>query len=140
MWGRGRHTMPLVLVDDCADALVAARSAENVVGNAYNLVGPGLLTAEEYLEAVETQGHLKLNRRGRAVARYWLFDMAKWLVKLVVRHPERRRPTYRDWNSRTQAARFDCSKAKAALKWEPTNDRAKLIEKGVGDPVREWLL
>jgi len=139
MWGQGSHTLPLVLVDDCADALVSARSAEGIVGRSLNLVGPGLLTAREYLDEVESQGRLKLDRRPRSVARYYLFDMAKWLVKLVVRHPERRRPTYRDWNSRTQAARFDCSQARTALNWNPTGDRATLVEEGIAKPVREWL-
>ena len=28
--------------------------------------------------------------------------MMKWVVKVAVRHPERRLPSYRDWESRTQ--------------------------------------
>ena len=44
--------------------------------------------------------------------KFYLADAAKWLVKRAIRHPDRRRPSYRDWESRTQRARYDCSKAR----------------------------
>jgi nucleoside-diphosphate-sugar epimerase len=56
-----------------------------------------------------------------------------------VRHPDRRRPSYRDWQTRAHLARFDCSKAKRVLGWVPTADREAVIREGIIKPVREWL-
>jgi hypothetical protein len=39
----------------------------------------------------------------------------KWVVKQMVRHPDQRRPSYRDWESRTQRAHYDCTKARRLL-------------------------
>ena len=54
-------------------------------------------------------------------------------------NPERRLPRYRDWESRTQKARFDCAKAKRVLGWQPASERTDLIERGIALPAREWL-
>ena len=58
---------------------------------------------------------------------------------VLVRHPEHIMPSYRDWESRTQKARFDCAKAKRVLGWQPVADRAALVERGTAVPAREWL-
>jgi len=65
--------------------------------------------------------------------------MAKWLVKQLVRHRERQRPSYRDWESRTHRARYDCTKARTTLGWTPTDDRDELIRRGVQLPASEFL-
>ena len=62
------------------------------------------------------------------------------MVKVAVRHPGRsRRPSYRDFASRTHAARYDCAETRAALGWTPCADRAELVEKGIRAPLRELL-
>jgi hypothetical protein len=64
--------------------------------------------------------------------------MFKWLVKVAVRFPERRRPSYRDWESRTQKACFDASAAKTMLGWQPEEDRARFIQKGIDAALAEY--
>jgi hypothetical protein len=61
------------------------------------------------------------------------------MVKVAVRHPERRMPSYRDWKSRTQQAHFDCVAAKTVLGWNPVSDRGELVRKGIEEPLREFL-
>jgi nucleoside-diphosphate-sugar epimerase len=66
-------------------------------------------------------------------------DMMKWMVKIAVRHPERRMPSYRDWESRTAQAGFDCTAAKTVLGWKPVSERDAMVEQGIEEPVREFL-
>ena len=56
-----------------------------------------------------------------------------------MRHPNRRRPTYRDWDSRSHRARYDNSKAKDVLGWRPAATREALIERGIVAAVREAI-
>jgi hypothetical protein len=65
--------------------------------------------------------------------------MLKWVVKVAVRHPERQMPSYRDWQSRTQQARFDCTAAKTVLGWKPVSERGALVRRGIEEPLREFL-
>ena len=81
-----------------------------------------------------------LDVRYRPIFQFYLTDLAKWLVKLLVRHPDRGRiPSYRDWESRTQKAIFDCSRARSELAWAPTSNRQRLIDEGIGGALRVWL-
>ena len=66
-------------------------------------------------------------------------DMMKWVVKVAVRHPERQMPSYRDWESRTQRAQFDCTAAKTVLGWNPVSERGELVRQGIEEPLREFL-
>jgi nucleoside-diphosphate-sugar epimerase len=91
------------------------------------------------LDEIERIAGLKLQRFPTPIHRFYRESMFKWVVKMLVRHPEREMPSYRDWESRTQKARFDCAKAKQMLGWRPVADRAELMEQGIAAPVREWL-
>jgi len=139
-WGAGRTPLPFVLVEDCADALARMADAPDIEGRALLLVGPPLLGAQEYLDELERCGGLRLQRSAAAPWGLYLDDVAKWLVKVAVRHPGRsRRPSYRDFASRTHAAPYDCAETRAALGWTPCGDRAELVEKGIRAPLRELL-
>jgi nucleoside-diphosphate-sugar epimerase/predicted dehydrogenase len=139
LWGDGTHPLPLVLVDDVADALVRALDAEGVVGETFNLVGAPCLSARQYVTALEKAAEMKIDVRPRPAWRFYLTDMLKWVVKCLVRHPDRRLPSYRDWQTRAHRARFDCSKAKRVLGWQPAADPDTMIEEGIVKPVTEWL-
>jgi len=138
-WGNGQNKLPLVLVKDVASGILAGVERPGIEGEAFNLVGDPLLSADEYLDEIERCAGLKLQRFPTPIHRFYSESMFKWVVKVLVRHPERELPSYRDWESRTQKALFDCSKAKQTLGWQPASDRAALIEQGIAVPVREWL-
>jgi predicted dehydrogenase/nucleoside-diphosphate-sugar epimerase len=138
IWGRGTNKLGLVLVEDVAAGLVAAMETPGIEGQSFNLVGDPLLTAQEYLDALDQSAGIKIQRHATPISRFYLIDMMKWVVKVAVRHSERRMPSYRDWESRTGKAIFDCSLAKAVLGWKPETDRDEMIRKGIEEPVREF--
>jgi nucleoside-diphosphate-sugar epimerase/predicted dehydrogenase len=139
LWGRGENRLPIVLADDVARALVAAGSADGVIGEVFNLVGEPLLTACQYIAELERAAGIKIDARPTSAWRFYTRDLAKWGAKCLIRHPERRLPSYRDWQTRAHLARFDCGKAKRVFGWLPVADSDTLIEKGIAEPVREWL-
>lgn len=140
IWGRGDNKLPFVLVDDVASGLIAAMDTPHIDGESFNLVADPCLSAREYLDELERAAGIRLQRIPTSPLKFYLVDMLKWLAKVVVRHPERRLPSYRDWESRTQRAVFDCSKAKQRLGWRPVADRGEMVRRGIELPVREFLL
>jgi nucleoside-diphosphate-sugar epimerase/predicted dehydrogenase len=139
VWGDGNNKLALVLVEDVASGLIAAMETPGIEGRSFNLVGEPMLTAQEYLDALDKAGGIRIQRHATPIARFYLLDMTKWLVKVAVRHPERRMPSYRDWESRTGRAVFDCSAAKNALGWRPVSDRAELVRRGIEEPFEEYF-
>ena len=139
IWGRGTSKMGLVLVEDVAAGLIAAMETPGIEGRSFNLVGDPMLTAEEYLDALDAAGGIRIRRHATPIARFYLTDMMKWVVKVAVRHPERRMPSYRDWETRTGRAVFDCSAAKTVLGWKPVADRDELVRRGIQEPLREFM-
>jgi predicted dehydrogenase/nucleoside-diphosphate-sugar epimerase len=139
LWGEGRSKLPLVLVEDVAQALAAAIDKPGIEGRSFNLVADPCLSAQEYLDELERAGGMHVERCATPIWKFYLLDMAKWIVKVAVRHPERRRPSYRDWESRTARAHFDCSAAKAELGWSPTSKRDELVRRGIEEPLKEFL-
>jgi nucleoside-diphosphate-sugar epimerase len=139
LWGRGDTPLPIVLVEDVARALVRAVDADGVIGEVFNLVGEPLLTGREYVAELEKAAGLKIDTLPTSAWRFYRGDLFKWLVKVVVHHPDRRLPSYRDWQTRAHLAPFDCAKAKRVLGWVPTADRETLVREGIVKPVREWL-
>lgn len=139
-WGDGRNKLPIVLVQDVAAGLVLGLSAPGIEGQSFNLVSDPVLSAQEYLDELERAGGMKLQRYTTSILRHYLADLAKWSVKVLVRHPDRRRPSWREWETRTHKAHFDCSETKARLGWRPVTDRAELVRLGIEEPVRQFLL
>jgi nucleoside-diphosphate-sugar epimerase len=131
MWGAGNNKLALVLVEDVAAGLNAAMNTPRIEGRSFNLVGPPLLTAQEYLDELDRVGGIKIQRRAVPIARFYFKDLMKWVVKVAARHPERRMPSYRDWESRTGRAFFDCSAAKTVLGWRPVEDRDEMVRRGI---------
>jgi nucleoside-diphosphate-sugar epimerase len=139
LWGEGNHPLPFVLVEDLAAALVAAGRAPGIDGQAFNLSGPHLLSAREYAAELGRAAGARFRVLPSRAWKFYAGDLLKWAVKQAVRHPERPFPSYRDWDSRSQRARYDCSKAARLLGWKPTGDRADLIRRGIDEPAAEFL-
>ncbi len=140
VWGAGHNKLPFVLVSDVASALVKGIQVPGIEGKSYNLVDVPLLTAREYLHELQERGGIKLIIHYRSIWQFYITDLAKWAIKLVVGHPDRVRiPSYFDWESRTQKAVFDCGRARAELGWMPASDRQRMIEEGIGGSLDPWL-
>ncbi len=140
VWGDGRNPLPLVLVDDVAAGLAAALTAPGIEGRAYNLVDAPLLSARDYLTELQRMSGMTIDVRYRPTWRYWLEDFSKWPVKVAVRHPDAsRRPTHRDWESRSQKATWDTRRTQDELGWRPAADRQRMIDEGIGGALAGWL-
>ena len=137
LWGEGRNPLPLVLAADVASALVAALDLRGIDGQSFNLIADAGLTARDYVAALENCTDVEFQKIPTPIWKFYLADLAKWLVKRAVRHPDRRRPSYRDWESRTQHARFDCAKARQILGWSPVDAREEMIRRGIEEPAME---
>lgn len=138
-WGDGRHPLPFVLVEDVADALARARTAPGIEGQAFLLTDEPLLTGREYVEAISSAAGTRVRGEAAPIWRLYAGDLLKEAIKHLIRHPNRRKATYRDWASKAHRARYDSSKTREALGWRPAGTKAALIERGVVAPVREWL-
>ena len=138
-WGRGTNLLPIVLVEDVAIALVSALDVPGIEGESFNLVGEPCLTAREFVSEIENHAQIRLDTGPAPIAKFYLADMSKWVIKILIRHPDRRLPSYRDWDSRSQRALYDCSKAKQQLNWIPTTDRSEIIRRGIHEPLAELL-
>lgn len=138
LWGDGTNPVPLVLADDVATALVRCLDVEGIEGESFNLAADASVTPREYLEAMSKALGTWIDVQSGSPLRFYTGDMGKWMVKQLIRHPERRFPSYRDWKSRTYRARYDCSKAKRVLGWVPVSDRETLLDEGVRRAALEW--
>jgi nucleoside-diphosphate-sugar epimerase len=139
VWGKGRNPLPLVLVEDVAQALVTALNRPGIEGESFNLVANSGLSALDYLQALEECTGSKFQRILTPPWKFYLADVLKWMVKRAIRHPDQRKPSYRDWESRTQRAHYDCSKARKLLNWNPTDLQIEIVRRGIQLPALEQL-
>ncbi len=140
VWGDGRHKLPFVLVDDVASALVLGLSTPNIEGRSFNLVDRPLLSARQYLDELQRRAGARLQIRYRPTLSYYIEDLSKWSVKLLVGHPDRARfPSYRDWESRSQKATYDCAAAHQVLGWKSASDIDVLKNRGISRALEPWL-
>ena len=125
-WGRGRHPLPFVLADDCAQALVAALSSEPALGRSYNLAGDVRLSARDYVEAMASRTGRDYHFHATPLWWMWLQEYGKYLVKAAAR-ASRQWPAFRDFASRSFRTELDCSDAKRDLGFAPERDRARFL-------------
>ena len=121
------------------NGLIGAMETAGIEGQSFNLIGAPCLSAQEYLDELDRAGGMRIQRHATPIFKFYLRDMVKWVVKVAVRHPERRLPSYRDWESRTQRAVFDCTAAKTTLGWQPVSDRTELVRQGIEVPLLETM-
>jgi predicted dehydrogenase/nucleoside-diphosphate-sugar epimerase len=138
-WGSGEHKLPLVLVDDVAEALVLGLDKPGIDGQAFLLTDAPLLTAREYVAEVSRLTGTRVRAAPVPVWKFFLLDVVKEAVKNAIRHPNRKRPSHHDWACRQLAARFDNSHSREVLGWQPAGTREALVERGIAASVRHYL-
>jgi nucleoside-diphosphate-sugar epimerase len=126
LWGDGRHPLPFVLVEDVVAALVLALDKPGIEGQSFLLADAPLLSGRDYVEAASAAYGTRLRARPTPVWKFYLGDVVRQAVKFLIRHPNRRLPSYREWASRTHRARFESTKAREVLGWRPAGSRAAL--------------
>jgi len=128
-WNRGLNPLPLVLVDDVADAIVRALEGSGVDGKCYNLVGDVRMTARDYVVAMSRATGRPLRYHPQPVQKIFAIEIMKALVK---RASGRRDPwpSLRDLRSRGLTARFDCTVEARDLGWTSVSDPAEFLRQG----------
>lgn len=139
LWGEGDTPLPIVLVDDIADAIVRAMTQPQIDGQTYNLASHPSISANDYIDEIERQAHVKIRRVPLSARRMYLVSMLKWGLKKAGGDRQAAFPSYSDCAGRQLASRFDCSKAERELGWQPVRDRDTLISEGIHQPVKEWI-
>lgn len=144
LYGTGENRLPIVLVDDCADAMAriidpVRKDAADLSGEHFNLVGDPLLTARQYLDEIERCAGVKIERISTSAWRTYLEEMAKWMIKILGRDPQRRKPSLVSIRGRAHRSFFDPTHAMAKLDWQPTRELKTLIHKGIQIPVQQYV-
>jgi nucleoside-diphosphate-sugar epimerase len=137
-WGDGQNKLPLVLVEDVASGMIAAMDTPDIEGRSFNLVGDPCLNAQEYLDELNRCGGFHVQRHTTPIFKFYLIDLVKWVAKVALRFPDRQFPHFRDWETRTMRATFDCTAAKTVLGWKPVTDRDEVVRKGIAEPLDEF--
>jgi predicted dehydrogenase/nucleoside-diphosphate-sugar epimerase len=139
-WGNGNNNLPLVLAEDVVAGLIAAEQAEGIIGKTYNLSAESCISARDYVCEIEKVLGSKIAIGTTHHIKLYLFDMFKWLIKVIANHPDKSRiPSIRDWRCREQHAAFDTSQARKDLNWTPESNKDVIIEKGIHEPAKMFL-
>jgi nucleoside-diphosphate-sugar epimerase len=138
-WGDGRNKLPFVLVEDVADALVLAMDKSGIEGQAFLLTDEPLLSARDYVAAVSDACGTRLRAEPTAIWRHYLGEVLKQGAKHLIRHPNRRVPSYREWHCKAHRARFDSAKSRQLLGWRPAGSREVLIARGIVEAVADVM-
>jgi predicted dehydrogenase/nucleoside-diphosphate-sugar epimerase len=132
-WGAGDTPLPLVLVDDVADALVAAalHEGDELHGKALNLAADTGLTAREVVAEMRRATGRDLHFHPRSLVKSQVMEIGKWIVKKVGRRPGVLFPSWRDLKSRAMVPKLSCDLARGALGWKPVEDRERFLDLAV---------
>jgi predicted dehydrogenase/nucleoside-diphosphate-sugar epimerase len=128
-WNNGTNPLPLVLVEDVADATAKALDAAGIDGKSYNLVGDIRLNARDYIAELAKATGRPLVYHGQPVELLYAVESMKAVVKRVTGRKDMW-PSLRDLKSRGLPAQFDCSDAVRELDWHPVADRAQFLQRG----------
>lgn len=137
-WGSGENKLPLVLVEDVADALVLALGKPSIAGQVFLLTDEPFLSGRDYVDIVSQACGTKLRAEPTPIWKFFVIDAFKEGAKNLIKHPNRKIPSYRDWDSRSHRARYDSSKTKEILGWQPAGTKEALIERGIVSAVKEF--
>ncbi|MDP6540216.1 MAG: NAD-dependent epimerase/dehydratase family protein [Planctomycetota bacterium] len=132
-WGRGDHPLPLVWVEDTAEAITRAALHEGTEldGRALNLCAKVPLTAAEVVEELARSSGRALVFHPRSLALSQVMEVGKWLVKIAGGRRGIPFPSWRDLSSRSLRPEFSCTTARRVLGWEPVEEREAFLDAAV---------
>lgn len=139
LWGDGLNKLPLVLVEDVAEALALGLDAEEIEGQTFLLTDQPMLSARDYVDIVSKELGSKLRAEPTPIWKLYLSDAVKEFAKQLIKHPNARHSSYRDWDSRSHRAHYDSGKTKQLLGWQPVGERGAMVQRGILDAVRAFM-
>lgn len=132
-WGMGSHSLPLVWVDDVAEALARCVEHEggDLDGRTLNLCARVPLSAREIVHELRRASGRDLHFHARRLELSQAIEIGKWIVKLAGRRRWVPFPSWRDLKSRSLARGFDAGTARELLDWQPLEDREHFLREAV---------
>lgn len=131
-WNDGRNVLPLVLVDDVAEAFaLAAAQPEAADGKTYNLAGDVALSARDFLRALAAATGRPIRFVPQSPSAQFVVETGKYAIKRVGGR-QVPFPSLRDIKSRGMPSRLDCSDIKQDLGWAPESDRDRFLTTAIG--------
>jgi len=132
LWGNGKNKLPFILIDDCAAALARLIEVPEAVGESFNLVGEPMLSARDYFDAIHSELGTRIKVSPGPLSIYFAADTLKFLLKTkVLRRKGLSRPSLIDWKSRAHLSKFNNTKAKRILDWQPEQNPTAFIEHAI---------
>lgn len=129
-WNNGNNSLPFVLVNDTADAIVNALTADNIIGKSLNIVGEVDIGAAEYIKELRERSNRPYQYHGQATRWLHTQEIGKWAIKKLA-GSKAPAPSIRDLNSRAMISPFDISEEKALLNWAPESNKAEFLKKAL---------
>ncbi len=129
-WGAGDNSLPIVWVDDVADALVkvAQHKGDGLNGQALNLCARTTLTAREMVAEIARASGRSIVFHPRSLAVSQMMEVGKYVVKTAGRRPGVEWPSWRDLKARALVPPFSSDIARTVLGWKPVEDEDGLLE------------
>ncbi|WP_306253448.1 Gfo/Idh/MocA family oxidoreductase [Parvularcula sp. IMCC14364] len=132
-WNDGTNPLPLILVEDVAEALrlgVMEVPAAALAGQCFNLVGDVRLSARDYTSELAGATGRPLVYRPQSLWQQQAAEVSKWAIKQVGGRKVAF-PSMRDLRSRGLVSPFDISIEKTTLNWQPVSDRTVFIDQAI---------
>ncbi len=132
-WGAGDNPLPLVWVDDVADALasLARYKGKDLDGRALNLCVRTPLDARRIVAELARHTGRPIHFHPRSLALSQAMEIGKWVVKKAGRRAGVEFPSWHDLKARALVAPFACDLARTKLGWKPVEDAEELLDKAV---------
>jgi nucleoside-diphosphate-sugar epimerase/predicted dehydrogenase len=139
LYGDGNNPLPIVLVDDVADAMVRGMDTPGIEGESFNLTAEPCITANEYLDELERHAGIKVRRVPTAPWRSYGEAVVKWAIKSMARNGTSARPSYSNSRGQTFCSTFDAKKSRETLGWEPTDSRQVIVKHGIHEAIDDFF-
>ena len=135
-WGTGRRPVPLVHVDDVAEALaaLAVHPGHGLDGRALNLAARSRLNAPEIVAELARATGRDLAYHPRPLWLSQVLEIGKWLVKRAGGRRDAAFPSWRDLRSRELAPTLRCETAREVLGWSPCDDGREILRRSLPRP------
>ena len=132
LWGDGRNKLPFVLNEDVAEALIRMREVDGIEGQSFNLVGPPLMSAREWFDAIARLTGTRIAVSGGNLTLFWLGGRIKHALKThLLRRKGLLAEPLRDWRGRAHLSKFSHQRAVDALGWQPESDAKDFARKAL---------
>ena len=132
LWGNGRNKLPFVLNEDVADGLIRMMQVEAIEGQSFNLVGPPLMSAREWFDAIARLTGTRIAVSGGNLTLFWLGGRVKHALKThLLRRKGLLAEPLRDWRGRAHLSKFSHQRAVQVLGWQPEGDARGFARKAL---------